>query len=60
VELEVDAGPEENSLQELVDGEQGLEVNGRQEVNVDGEQDVDGGREVHRRQPQCNADTSCA
>jgi hypothetical protein len=37
VELEVDAGPEVNSMQKL-------EVNGRQEV------EVDGGQEVNRRQ----------
>jgi len=59
--VEVDAGPEVNSVQELeVDGGQGLdrgqglEVHGRQEVEVHGEQDVeqdvDGGQEVNSRQ----------
>ena len=62
VKVEVDAGPEVNSVQGLVDSGQdldcgqGLEVNGRQEVEVelDGvqavEQDVDGGQEVNCRQ----------
>jgi hypothetical protein len=64
VELEVDGGPELNSVQELeVDGGQGLDrgqglkVNGRQEVEVDGKQDVEqdvdgGGQEANRRQRQ--------
>jgi hypothetical protein len=62
VELEEDAGPRMNSVQELeVDGGQGLgrgqglEVDGRQEVEVeldgvqDVKQDVDGRQEVNRR-----------
>jgi hypothetical protein len=63
VKLEVDAGPEMNSVQELevddgqgLDRGQGLEVNGRQEIEIDGEQDVeqdvDCEQEVNRRQRQ--------